>query len=71
VLFPRFSHVLTSDLHSLRTLLVSVELDPSAFDVGVLRLDSRPLTTKSAYLASFGHLQEVPFVATTWCNFLT
>jgi hypothetical protein len=68
-LFPRLSHAATSELDCLRTLLVSVELDLSVFDVRVSRLDSRTLTTKSAYLANFEHLQEVPFAATTWCNF--
>jgi hypothetical protein len=70
-LHTRLSHVASSELDSLRTLLVSVELDPSAIDVRVSRLDNRPLTTKSAYLAGFEHLQEVPFATTTWKNFST
>jgi hypothetical protein len=52
-LHTRLSHAATLELDCLRTLLVSVELDPSATDVRVSRLDSRPLTTKSAYLARF------------------
>jgi hypothetical protein len=70
-LHTRLSHVASSELDSLRTLLVFVELDPSAIDVRVSRLDSRPLTTKSTYLAGFEHLQEVPFATTTWKNFST
>jgi hypothetical protein len=68
-LHMHLSHAATSELDSLCTLLVSVELDPSAIDIRVSRLDSRPLTTKSAYLAGFEHLQEVPFATPTWKNF--
>uniref|UniRef100_A0ACD5TRX0 Uncharacterized protein n=1 Tax=Avena sativa TaxID=4498 RepID=A0ACD5TRX0_AVESA len=40
-------------------------------DVRIARVDSRPLTTKSAYSTAFEHLQDVPFATPTWKNYST
>jgi hypothetical protein len=40
-------------------------LDKNVPDVRVSKIDNRPLTTKSAYLAAFDHLQDVPFATPT------
>uniref|UniRef100_A0ACD5WKU3 Uncharacterized protein n=1 Tax=Avena sativa TaxID=4498 RepID=A0ACD5WKU3_AVESA len=59
------------ELSDLQALVASVNLNDSVPDVRVARSDGRPLTTKTAYLAAFDHLQEVPFATTTWKNFAT
>uniref|UniRef100_A0ACD5XYD0 Uncharacterized protein n=1 Tax=Avena sativa TaxID=4498 RepID=A0ACD5XYD0_AVESA len=69
--FPRLSHAASLELSDLQALVASVNLNDSVPDVRVARSDGRPLTTKTAYLAAFDHLQEVPFATTTWKNFAT
>jgi hypothetical protein len=68
---PRLSHAAQSELHNLHTLLATVVLDENGLDVRISKFDSRPLTTKSAYLAAFDYLQEVPLATPTWKNYST
>jgi hypothetical protein len=68
---PRLSNAAQSELHNLHTLLATFVLDENVLDMRVSRIDSRPLTTKSAYLAAFDHLQDVPFATLTWKNYST
>jgi hypothetical protein len=53
---PLLSHAAQSELHNLHTLLANFVLDENVPDMRVLRINSRPITTKSAYLAAFDHL---------------
>jgi hypothetical protein len=68
---PRLSHAAQSKLHNLHTMLATFVLDENVPEVRVSRIDSKPLTTKSAYLAGFDHLQDVPFATPTWKNYST
>jgi hypothetical protein len=67
----RLSHAAQSELHNLQTVLATFVLDENVPDVRISRIDSRPQTTKSAYLAAFDRLQGVPFATPTWKNYST
>jgi hypothetical protein len=67
---PRLSHAAQFELHNLHSLLASLVLEENVPVVRVSRIDSRTLTTKSAYLAAFDHLQDVPFATPIWKKIL-